>query len=116
MEQTHAVVVMPEYMELVNFKKEVENGKIPFAYNNDRYGSNYYQFFLSKEDALKVLSDKNKEEFDRAETYYLELKKLREENERLKKFEPKPAEKPKEISINDLKKMSYWEFRKWCKS
>jgi len=49
------------------------------------------------------------------------MKTLKKEIDRLKQYEPEPIieEKSKDISsisIDDLKNMSYWEFRKWRKS
>lgn len=114
MEQTHAVVLMSEYLELIHFKSEVMANKIPYGTNNDYYG--YGGFFASKDEALKVLSDENGKAMQDLRMALAEVKKLQTEKEQLSLRLPKPPKPAKEITLEDLKKMSYWEFRKWRNS
>ena len=59
MEQTHAVVVMSEYLLMLEFIDNVKKDKIPIHYPNiDSYGSNIISSsttFYTKDSAIKKL-------------------------------------------------------------
>lgn len=91
MEKDTVLLDVEKYNELRDFKQKIEEGKTLVITS----GWNYYQqSFITTEKALIEIAEANK--------------LLQKENEELRK--------PKEITLNDIKKMSYWEFRKWRKS
>jgi hypothetical protein len=94
MEKDTVLLAVEKYNELRDFKQKIEEGKTLVIVS----GWNYYQKdFITTEKALEEIAAANK--------------LLQKENEDLRN-----ANKPKEITLNDIKKMSYWEFRKWRKS
>jgi hypothetical protein len=91
MEKDTVLLAIEKYNELRDFKQKIEEGKTLVIIS----GCNYYRKdFITTEKALEEIAAANK--------------LLQKENEELRK--------PKEIKLNDIKKMSYWEFRKWRKS
>jgi hypothetical protein len=91
MEKDTVLLDVEKYNELRDFKQKIEEGKTIVIIS----GWNYYRKdFITTEKALEEIAEANK--------------LLQKENEELRK--------PKEITLNDIKKMSYWEFRKWRKS
>lgn len=94
MKKDTVLLAVEKYNELRDFKKEVEEGKTIVIVS----GWNYYnKKFITTEKAVEQIAEANK--------------LLQKENENLRN-----TNKPKEITLNDIKKMSYWEFRKWRKS
>ena len=115
MEQTHAVVVMSEYLSMLEFIDNVKKDKIPIHYSN---GSNIISSsttFYTKDSAIKKLVMINNKMVDEHILLKKNVSIQEKEIERLKQFEPKIeiVETPKELSIEDIKKMGYFEFRKW---
>jgi hypothetical protein len=104
MEKDTVLLDVEKYNALRDFKEYIEKGNT-LEVNNLRYNS--YRRFITTDEAVKIIV-KDRE---------LIVSELEKENEDLKlqiRNLENPA--PKEMSINDLKKMSYWEFRKWRKS
>jgi hypothetical protein len=91
MEKDTVLLDVEKYNELRDFKQKIEEGKTLVI----ALGWNYYrQEFITTEKAVEEIAAANK----------------------LLKKEIEELRKPKEIILNDIKKMSYWEFRKWRKS
>ena len=123
MEQTHAVVVMSEYLSMLEFIDNVndENKIVMYNYNYpwEFYGDCDNKIkswtFITKDELVIDLVEQNNDMSDKNHT--LEKKNFYQEKEieRLKQFEPKIeiVDTPKELSIEDIKKMGYFEFRKW---
>lgn len=108
MEKDTVLLAVEKYNELRDFKQKIEEGKtnvISSGWNH--YTSNY----ITTEKAVEQIAESNK-------LLQKELEQITESNELLQKENDdlRKANKPKEISINDIKKMSYWEFRKWRNS
>lgn len=94
MEKNTVLLDVEKYNELRDFKQKIEEGKTIVIVS----GWNYYnREFITTEKAVEQIAEANK--------------LLQKENEDLRN-----ANKPKELALNDIKKMSYWEFRKWRKS
>jgi hypothetical protein len=94
MEKDTVLLAVEKYNELRDFKQKMEEGKTIVIVS----GWNHYnKEFVTTERAVEQIAEANK--------------LLQKENEDLRN-----ANKPKEITLNDIKKMSYWEFRKWRKS
>lgn len=108
MEKNIVLLAVEEYNELRDFKKEVEDSweKSKFAVIEERwgmFGSGSSRKYYIESEIIIDFEKRNKE---------LEVK-----NKELEaKLEKLGIEEPIEISIKDLKKMSYWEFRKFKKS
>jgi hypothetical protein len=91
MEKDTVLLDVEKYNELRDFKKQMQEGKT-LVITDTRW--TYRKEFVTESEAVKEIANDNAI--------------LQKEIERLTT--------PKEITINDLKKMSYWEFRKWRKS
>ncbi len=94
MEKGTVLLDVEKYNELRDFKQKIEEGKTLIIY----YGwSTNSVGFITTEKAIEEIAEANNS--------------LKKENDDLRN-----ASKLKGVSINDIKKMSYWEFRKWRKS
>lgn len=87
-----------EYNELRDFKKEIEKGN---TYHTSNYyqGMGLYQYqnqFISTDEAVKKIAEENA-------SLLKEIQVL------------KDKDKPKGKTIEEVKKMSIWQFRKWRK-
>lgn len=83
-----------KYNELRDFKQKIEE-KYTYATKCSNY---FYEVrYITTDEAIKEIEELNKSLSKRVEDL-------------------KSANNPKEITIEDLKRMSYWEFRKWRKS
>jgi hypothetical protein len=109
MEKDTVLLAVEKYNELRDFKKEVEESlkESKFAVIEERWGGfvggGYSRKYYTENEAVLDFETRNKE--------------LEAKNKELEaKIEKAGIKEPVEISINDLKKMSYWEFRKWRKS
>lgn len=112
MEKDTVLLDIAVYNELRDFKKEVEESlkESKFAVIEERWGfvfggvcNRYTRKYYTENEAVADFEKRNKE--------------LETENKEMKdKIEKSGIKEPVEISINDLKKMSYWQFRKWRKS
>lgn len=85
--QSMVQLSLEEYNGMRDFQKEVTNGKIPRSISWDQ-GAYYY---YTEREVIKDFED--------------EIKDLKKEIHKLTN--------PKEVDIGDVKKMSYWQFRKW---
>ena len=94
MKKDTVLLDIKKYNELRDFKQKIEEGKTIVIVSGCKY---YNKEFITTEKAVEQIAEANK--------------LLQKENEDLRN-----ANKPKEITLNDIKKMSYWEFRKWRKS
>jgi len=110
MQQNTVLLSVKEYNELRDFKKEVEENlaKLKFAVITNQYGFGLYSEnvttkYYTQDEVILDFENKNKE----LEEEICELKS---------KIEKSGMKEPVEITIDDLKNMSYWEFRKWRKS
>lgn len=116
MEKDTVLLDVEKYNELRDFKKEVEESlkESRFAVIEDRLdaiGFNYHtRKYYTESEAILDFETRNKE----LEAKNTELEAKNKELEA--KIKKAGIKEPVEISINDLKKMSYWEFRKWRKS
>jgi hypothetical protein len=109
MEKDTVLLAVEKYNELRDFKKEVEESRkeSKFAVIEERWGG-----FIGGGNTLKYYTEN-----EAVADFEKRNKELETENKELKaKIEKSGIKEPVEISINDLKKMSYWEFRKWRKS
>lgn len=110
MQENTVLLSVKEYNELRDFKKEVEENltKSKFAVITNGYGYGLYSHdvttrYYTQDEAILDFENKNKE--------------LKEEICELKsKLKKSEIKEPVEVTIDDLKNMSYWEFRKWRKS
>lgn len=109
MEKDTVLLAVEKYNELRDFKKEVEESRkeSKFAVIEETWGGfvggGYSIKYYTENEAVLDFETRNKE--------------LEAKNKELEaKIEKAGIKEPVEISINDLKKMSYWEFRKWRKS
>jgi hypothetical protein len=91
MEKDTVLLDVDKYNELRDFKEQMQAGKTLLIIDT-RW--TFRKEFVTESEAVKVIANDNA-------ILQKEIKRLTA---------------PKEITINDLKKMSYWEFRKWRKS
>lgn len=104
MEKDTVLLDVEKYNVLRDFKEYIEKGNT-LEFNNSRYNS--YRKFITTDEAVKIVVKERE----------LIVAELEKENTDLRlQIKTLKSPPPKEISINDLKKMSYWEFRKWLKS
>jgi len=104
MEKDTVLLDVEKYNVLRDFKEYIEKGHT-LEVNNSRYNS--YRRFITTDEAVKIVVKERE----------LIVAELEKENTDLRlQINTLENPAPKEITINDLKKMSYWEFRKWCKS
>ena len=116
MEKDTVLLAVEKYNELRDFKKEVEESlkESKFAVIEEKWGGfvggGYSRKYYTENEAVLDFETRNKE-------LEAKNKELEAKNKELEaKIEKAGIKEPVEISINDLKKMSYWEFRKWRKS
>jgi len=114
METNTVLLKVEDYNELRDLKKNIKEGKILSV--SESWGS-FGEFrssssvtYYTENEIIETISKENeslKERNSELETKIDELEKT---------IEKSVFTEPKEITINDLKKMSYWEFRKWRNS
>jgi hypothetical protein len=91
MQKDTVLLGVEEYNSLRDFKQKIEEGKTMVINSEWSYG---YKHFITTEKAVIEIAESNKI--------------LQKENEKLRNL--------KDTILNDIKKMSYWEWRKWRKS
>jgi hypothetical protein len=108
-----------DYNELRDFRTKMEKKHTLKIYSNGGWSSTNY---ISTEDAVKEIAAANvelKKNYDenskRFNEIYEENKKLESENLGLKAMLPDSMKPKAEVTLNDLKRMSIWEFMKWRK-
>jgi hypothetical protein len=94
MEKNVVILDLNEYNELRYLKKTIEENKTIYIENN---GCFFSKTLITTDKALEVVLETNKALNKKID----ELKKLNNSNEKI---------------INDIKKLSFWKFRKWRKS
>lgn len=110
MDKNTVTLDLEAYNKLRDFKTEIENGKtLEVTHFPGPYGFTDVKFYTENE----IISKFN----ERCKELQVENTELRNNIKELKEnIKQVEVIKPKEISINDVKKMTYWEFRKWRKS
>ena len=102
MKKNTIILDVNEYNDLRDFKNKIENGNFLVSvkiFRNGSYINTYKARIYTKDTTIKMLTDANK-------TLQNEILKLAEQL----------SPSPKETNLEDIKKTSYWEFRKWKKS
>lgn len=108
MEANTVILSLPEYNALRAFKENLEKGN---TYRTIEYSTmpyNSYQcltipVFITTDEAVKEIAREN-------ETLSKHVADLSAENYKLKHPETR------EVTLNDVRRMSIWEFRKWKKN
>jgi aromatic ring-opening dioxygenase LigB subunit len=117
MERDTVLLSINQYNALRDFKKKIEDGntftvitsRIP-GYGHGIDIDSRVTTFYTKDDVIQTYAETNADLARVNEELVAENEKLRY---KIKEF---GITESKEITINDIKKMSYWEFRKWRKS
>jgi len=108
MEKDTVLLAVEKYNELRDFKKEIEKSwrESKFAVIEERGGGlltiGYTRKYYTENEAVLDFENRNKE--------------LKAKNTELEAKNTELEAKIEKSGINDLKKMSYWQFRKWRKS
>ena len=124
MEKDTVLLAVEKYNELRDFKKEVEKSlkESKFAVIEERWSSfgfdgGYTRKYYTESEIVLDFEKRNKELETKNKELETKNKELETKNKELEtKIERFGIKEPKEITLNDIKKMSYWEFRKWRKS
>ena len=112
MEKNTVLLSLERYNELRDFETNITKNNTLIL---ESWRGYELRKFVSTDSLLKdAVEEANKfhEEFEKLE---MELKLTKQELEKACKLIPKIEDK-KEITIEDIKKMSYWEFKRWKKS
>jgi hypothetical protein len=103
MKKNTVILDVEKYNELRDFKKAIEDGFIIKTYD----GFSYMKMNMTESEALVEMSKRidelnkiNNDLWSKIATLNLEIKELKN-----------PVKK--ELTVDDIKKMSYWEFKKW---
>ena len=107
MEKDTVILNIKDYNELRDFKEYIERN---YTIEVKSYKYNIAIKYISKDEAVKQITSELNDKIDahKKETDEL-ISKIRE-------LEQRANTTHKEITIDDIKNMSYWEFRKWKKS
>lgn len=105
MEKNVVVLELAKYQELIDFKREIESGKVVKIYHDHRYNPREY---CNIDDVVSEITDINNELMD---TNKILRRKLDEYNADLHEKDMKHL-----VELDRLKKMTIWGFIKWCKS
>lgn len=112
MEKNTVLLSLERYNELRDFETNIKENNTLIL---ESWRGYELRKFVSTDSLLKAsVEEANKfhKEFEKLE---LELKATKQELETISKLIPKTKDK-KEITIEDIKKMSYWEFKRWKKN
>lgn len=107
MKKNTVLLNLDDYNDLRDFKKEVKEGKVFTTRLSYDYGETTKTYYTESEVVEEMAEGQSLMEAK----YY----ELRREIIEMKADKVKESE-PKEITIEDIKKMNFWEFRKWKKS
>ena len=107
MQKDTVLLSVEKYNELRDFKKEIEGGKVFVV--KDSWGgfisSGYCNKYYTNDEVVADFEKRNSELAD-------EIKELKSQLEK-KDEECKKKYEPKEITLEDVKNMSWREFKKW---
>lgn len=108
MEKDTVLLSVERYNELRDFKNETEQGKTYVITNS--WGSRmnrcgYSKTYLTDDEVVADFDKRNSELAD-------EVKELKNQLDK-KDEECKKKQEPKETTLEDVKNMSWFEFRKW---
>lgn len=103
MEKNTVVLNVERYNELYDLEKATKAGKRLKLETHYRYGTSSYTYYYTDDEIAKELRDK-------CEKLEGENKKLEEELKRVEKKIPTPMA---EMTIENIKQMNYWQFKKW---
>jgi len=108
MEANTVILSLPEYNALRDFKENIEKGNTfrTIDYSTSPYMSQAYiaiPKFVTTDEAVKEIANQNS-------NLSKELAKVSDENYKLRHPETR------EVTLNDVKRMSIWEFRRWRKN
>jgi hypothetical protein len=96
MERNTVLLDVSEYNRLRDFEREIKMGNtLPITEYN--YNVVYHSNYITESDAVAHIAKANA-------SLVKQIKELKKANE------------PKSPSLEDVKKMSYWQFRKWKRS
>jgi len=111
MEKNTVVLTVKEYNELRDFKKNIENGKILTSISIKGYFLTGFKTctvtdFYTESKAIENLVAENK---------YLnkDIDSLKTRMSNMKIFDKEKYNNTHDKVIENLKKMNFWEFRKW---
>jgi Flp pilus assembly CpaF family ATPase len=121
METNKVTLKLEDYHDLYNFKKNLQENKLlaKVIYNYNGYGGKIE--YISLDSALEEITVINKNLIDNATYLQNLLQKSKEEililSEKadILRLSEKPAQ-PIDLTINEIKKFSIWQFLKWRKS
>lgn len=121
MEKDTVLLSVEKYNELRDFKKEAEESLkaskfavIEERWGNFDYSNGYIRKYYTEGKIVFDFEKRNKSLEERNKSLCNNNVELRRKIENIKAKIGKSV--TKEISINDVKKMSYWQFLKWKKS
>lgn len=103
MEKNTVLLEVERYNELYNLEKAIKEGKKLVIERSYGYGAREYKYYYTEDEIITELKT-------RVEELGKENNKL---EEKLKDAERKIPEPEKQITIEDIKQMNYWQFRKW---
>jgi hypothetical protein len=112
MEKNTVLLSLEDYNSLRDFETNIKKNNTIIL---ERWKGVEFKKVISTDSIVKVMveeANKFHKEFTELE---IELKVTKQELEKAQKLIPKTKDK-KEITIEDIKNMSYWEFRKWKKN
>ena len=102
MEKDTVLLSVDKYNELRDFQKEVRNGKVVSISRPWNLGGET-TYFYTEDEVIKKFETRNKEMEDKIKELENTINKYEYEGIRL-------------MSMDDLKQLSYWEYRKLRKS
>ena len=100
MDKNTVLLSVEDYNELRDFKKKITDGNVLTEYCSFGIGGSSRTSYYTNDEVAKELHTKNER-----------LKKDIRDLE--KKIEDLEKPKPKETTIDEIKKMSVWQFLKW---
>ena len=113
MEKNQVLIDLNDYNNLRDFKKLIEADHTisvsTTTYWNNQQCQSIVLSFISKDDAIKQIDESKK----LLQRNYDDL--IKQKDDQIY-YLRKQLKINQEISVDDIKKMSYWEFRKWKKS
>lgn len=112
MEQSHVQLTLQEYLELCRFKENIEKGLIAFRMMNGYRDHLSTWEFATFDEAFKQAKNINDCLVENINKIYIRNEELSKEINSIKSKNHIPMVN-KEVTLSDVRKMSYWQFRKW---